>query len=149
MKWIMLANSNDCRIYEYDKNDKHLALVEEISHPENRLKGTDYWTSDAPGHYRSQGTHHGSYTEPNPREQSIDDFANEIARRLEKGRNQHAFEDVTLIVPDRMEGLLFKHLNKHTKDLVSLIVQKNVIFLSDHELSLYLEKLFNKSRKIH
>ena len=94
MKWIMLANSNDCRIYEYDKNDKHLALVEEISHPENRLKGTDYWTSDAPGHYRSQGTHHGSYTEPNPREQSIDDFANEIARRLEKGRNQHAFEDV-------------------------------------------------------
>ena len=49
MKWIMLANSNDCRIYEYDKHDKHLALLEEISHPEHRLKGSDYWTSDGPG----------------------------------------------------------------------------------------------------
>lgn len=149
MKWIMLANSNDCRIYEYDRQDKHLALIEEISHPENKLKGTDYWTTDAPGHYRSQGTHRGAFSEVDPREQSIDEFANEIAKRLDKGRNQHAYDDVTLIVPARMEGLLFKHLNKYTKELVKLIVQKNVVFLSDHELSLYLDKLFSKSKKIH
>ena len=149
MKWVMLANSNDCRIYEYDRQDKHLALVEEISHPENKLKGSDYWTTDAPGHYRSQGTHRGAFSEVDPREQSIDEFANEIAKCLDKGRNQHAYDEVTLIVPARMEGLLFKHLNKHTKELVKLIVQKNVIFLSDHELSLYLDKLFSKSKKIH
>lgn len=149
MKWIMLANSNDCRIYEYDCHDKHLALVDEISHPENKLKASDYWTSDAPGHYRSQGTHHGAFDEVNPREHSIDEFANEIARRLEKGRNQHAYDDITLIVPAKMEGLLFKHLKKHTKDLINLIVQKNVIFMSAHELAVYLDKLFTKNRRIH
>lgn len=148
MKWIMLANSNDCRIYEYDRHDRHLALVDEISHPENRLKVHDL-TTDHPGHYRS-GSNRGSFApEVSPLDQSIDDFAREIAKRLDKGRNQHAYEDVTLLVPAKMEGLLFKHLNKHTRALIKLIVQKNVIFMSEHELSKYLEKLFVKARKFH
>lgn len=149
MKWIMLANSNDCRIYEYDRHDKHLALVEEISHPEHRLKGSDYWTTDSPGHYKSTGSHRGAFEEVDPVEQSIDEFARDIARRLDKGRNQHAYEDVTLLVPAKMEGLILKHMNRHTKELIKLIVQKNVVFMSDHELAQYVENLFSKSKKIH
>ena len=38
MKWIMLANSNDCKIYEYEPYNMHFALIDEISHPENKLK---------------------------------------------------------------------------------------------------------------
>lgn len=149
MKWIMLANSNDCRIYEYDKHDKHLALVEEISHPEHRLKASNYWTNDAPGHYKSTGSHRGAFEEVDPVEQSIDEFARDIARRLDKGRNQHSYEDVTLLVPAKMEGLILKHMNKHSRDLIKLIIQKNVVFMSDHELAKYVENLFSKSRKIH
>ena len=149
MKWIMVANSNDCRIYEYDQNHKHLSLVEEISHPENKLKVHD-WTNDHPGHYQSQGTHRGSYVPENsPVDWSIDDFAREMAQRLDKGRNQHEYDDVTLLLPAKMEGLLGKHLNKHTKELIKLVVQKNLIFLSEHELNVYLNKLFTKTRKIH
>ncbi len=149
MKWIMLANSNDCRIYEYDRPHKHLALIEEISHPEHRLKSSEYWTTDAPGHYKSSGSRRGAFSEVDPVEQSIDEFARDIARHLDKGRNKHAYEDVTIIIPARMEGLLFKHMNKHTKELIKMIVQKNVVFMSDHELALYVEKLFSKSKKLH
>ncbi len=149
MKWIMLANSNDCRIYEYDQAHKHLSLIEEISHPEHRLKASEFWTTDAPGHYKSSGYRRGAFSEANPLEQSIDEFARDIASHLNKGRNSHAFDDVTVIVPARMEGLLFKHINKHTKELIKMIVQKNVVFMSEHELALYIEKLFSKSKKIH
>jgi protein required for attachment to host cells len=149
MKWIMLANSNDCRIYEYDRHDKHLALIEEISHPEHLLKGSVYWTTDGPGHYKAMGQRRGAFEEVDPVEQSIDEFARDIARRLDKGRNKHAYEDVTIIMPARMEGLVLKHMNKHTKEFIKMIVQKNVVFMSDHELALYVEKLFSKSRNIH
>ncbi len=149
MKWIMLANSNDCRIYEYDRHNKHLALVEEISHPENRLKVHDL-TSDSPGHYKSGSNNRGSY-EPavSPLDTSIDEFAREMAERLDAGRNQHEYDDIVLMMSSKMEGLLNKHLNKHTKALVKQIVQKNVVFLSDHELSLYLDKLFTKPGQTH
>ncbi|PJD90602.1 MAG: hypothetical protein CK424_07940 [Legionella sp.] len=149
MKWIMLANSNDCRIYEYDRHNKHLALVEEISHPENRLKVHD-WTSDSPGHYKSGSSNRGSYVpEVSPVEISIDEFAREMAEHLDSGRNQHKYDDITLLMSSKMEGLLNKHLNKHTKALIKQIVQKNVVFLSDHELSLYLDKLFTKPGQAH
>lgn len=149
MKWIMLANSNDCRIYEYDRHDKHLELVEEISHPEHRIKASEYWTTDSPGHYKASGNARGAFSEVDPVEQSIDEFARDIARHLDKGRNKHAYEDVTIILPAKMEGLLFKHINKHTKALIKKIVQKNVVFMSDHELAIYVEQLFSKSKKIH
>ncbi|MCR9192271.1 MAG: host attachment protein [Gammaproteobacteria bacterium] len=148
MKWIMLANSNDCRIYEYDHRHKHLALIDEIAHPEHRLKLSS-WTTDSPGKYRS-GNNHGSYEpEVSPLEVSVDDFAREMARRLDEGRNKHAFEDVTLVMSSKMEGLLFKHMNKHTKALIERIVQKNMNFMSEHELSAYVEELFTKSRHLH
>lgn len=149
MKWIMVANSNDCRIYEYDLHNKHLALVDELSHPEHRLKVSDM-TNDKPGHYKSCGTHHGSFEpEHSPLDWSIDDFAREMAERLDKGRNQHSFDDVTLVLPAKMQGLLGKHLNKHTKECVHLTVQKNLSYLSEHELHLYLNKLFSKPQQVH
>ena len=101
------------------------------------------------GHYKSTGFHRGAFEEVDPVEQSINEFARDIAKRLDKGRNQHAYEDVTLLVPAKMEGLILKHMNKHTKDLIKLIVQKNIVFMSDHELAQYIEKLFSKSKKIH
>ncbi|HVT62380.1 MAG TPA: host attachment protein [Legionellaceae bacterium] len=149
MKWIMLANSNDCRIYEYDRRHKHLVLVQEISHPENKLKVHD-WTTDHPGHYKSGYHNRGSFEpETSPVEVSIDEFAREMAECLEEGRTHHKYDDITLMMPSRMEGLLNKHLNKHTKALVDKIIQKNLLFLSEHELSQYLDKIFNKLRKAH
>lgn len=149
MKWIMLANSNDCRIYEYDHNKKHLALIDEINHPENKLKTHD-WVSDHPGHYQSCGSRRGSFEpEHSPVDIAIDDFAREIAVRLNKGRTDHAFDDITMLLPARMEGLVDKHLNKETKHCIKSVIQKNLMFLSEHELKQYLNKAFTKQRKTH
>ncbi len=49
--WIVLTDSNACRIYDYAKHPVKLTLVKEIFHPENKLK-TSELVSDRPGHYK-------------------------------------------------------------------------------------------------
>lgn len=149
MKWIMVANSNDCRIYEYDKNIKKLTLIDEINHPENKLKVHDFVT-DHSGHYKSGGANRGSYEpEVNLRDTAIDNFAREMATRLNVGRTKNAYDDLTLLMPPVMEGLLTKHLNKHIVSSIHNIIQKNLMHLSEHELKKYLCKVLSSGKTVH
>lgn len=141
MIWVINTNTNQCRIYDYHKKPAKLALVKEISHPENRMKKSEYLTSDKPGHYRTSSSAHGTYSQDtDPKDVAIDDFAREIARELNHGRTTNTFEKLILITPPHMEGLLHHHLDKHVKDLVIHNIQKDLIHLSDHELLEYLQK---------
>jgi len=149
MKWIMVANSNDCRIYEYDHDVKDLTLVDEINHPENRLREHNL-RPDRPGQYKSREANRGSYApEIGALDIAIDDFAREMAERLDTGRNQHAYDDLTLLMPAAMEGLLLKHLNKNVAGSVHHIIQKNLMHLSEHELKKYLCKALKHGKSIH
>ncbi|MDP3561669.1 MAG: host attachment protein [Legionellaceae bacterium] len=149
MKWIMVANSNDCRIYEYDKNIKKLTLINEISHPENKLKNRDLIT-DRPGHYSLNATTRGSYEpEMNTHDTAVNKFAKEMALYLNAGRNKHAYDQLILLMPPVMEGLLIKHLKKQIFSYIEQIVQKNLVNLSEHELKLYVAKLLRRGATIH
>ena len=140
MKWIMVANSNDCRIYAYDKSIKKLKLIEEIKHPENRLREQDL-VSDSYGLYQNRGMRRGSYEpELSHVELATDNFAREMAEKLNGGRIRHLYDELILLMPSTMGGMLFKHLNKNVVGFVHKMIQKNLIKLSDHELKKYLCK---------
>lgn len=149
MKWIMVANSNDCRIYQYDRHMKHFSLVDEINHPENKLKTYDL-ISDGPGHYKSGANNRGSFApETDYLDCAIDRFAREMAIRLNKGRNQKAYDDLTLLMPPAMEGLLNKHLNKNIFSSIHHVIQKNLMHLSEHELKKYIWNFLKKDISVH
>ncbi|MDF1757193.1 MAG: host attachment protein [Legionellaceae bacterium] len=149
MKWIMVANSNDCRIYKFDKNIKNIQLVEEICHPENRLKEQDL-VSDSFGHFQNMGMIRGSYEpEFTHVEIAADNFAKEMADKLNSGRIKHLYDGVILLMPSTMGGMLFKHLNKNVLGMVQKSIKKNLIKLSDHELKKYLGKNVRFSGSIH
>lgn len=134
LTWVVNTDSSTCRIYDYSKKPGQLTLVKEIQHPENRLRDIDL-TADKPGHYRTDGSAHGSYSQPSdPKEIKIDDFSREIAKELDHGRNTHAYAKLIVIAPPHMNGLLFQHINKHVKDLVSHNIEKDLLHLADHEL---------------
>lgn len=137
--WVVNTNSNTCRIYNYKKKPVQLALFKEIQHPENKLKDLDL-TSDKPGHYKSSGSSHGAYTQPSdPKEIKIENFSREIAKELDHGRNSHAYNHLIVIAPPHMNGLLFQHINKLVKNLVSHNIEKDLIHLPDHELLSFLK----------
>ena len=136
MIWVVNTNSNMCHIYTYQKSPAELTLLKELNHPENRLKKSDFLTSDKPGHYQSDPSHAGgSYSQrTDPKEVAVDDFAREIARELNHGRTTHAYENLILITPPHMHGLLLQHLDKHVKELVTHTIQKDLQHLTDKEL---------------
>lgn len=135
MIWVLNANSNTCRIYQYDKHPAKITLVKEIQHPENRLKKSEYLTSDKPGRYRTDNSTGGAYSPPtDPKEVEIEHFAREIAGELNQGRNSNAYKKLIMITTPHMAGLLAQHMDKHVKELVNHKIQKDVVHLTDHEL---------------
>lgn len=139
MKWVVTANTNHCKIYHYQRKEGVLTLVKEIAHPENKLRDIDI-TSDKPGHYKTNHTARGAYTqETDPKEALIDNFAKEIAKTLEVGRNEQAYEQLFFMIPAQMNGLIQKHLDKHVTPYIKENHQKNVMSLSPKELVAYLK----------
>ena len=142
MMWIVTANTNLCRIYEVDKKDMHVALLQEIFHPENRLRKGEYLTSDRPGHYASDSSTRGAFEQRTDQKTvAVDNFSREIAHELNKGRNGNAFQNLIIITPSQMNGMLTKHLDKHVRDMIAKEIHKDVMQLSHHELVEYLREL--------
>lgn len=138
--WVVIADSNICRIYHYSKKLNQLDLIKEINHPENKERDIDL-TSDKPGHYQTGGSARGAYSQPmDPKEIKIDDYSREIAKELEHGRDTNAYEKLIVISLPHEEGLLFRHLNNHVKNLVTHNIKKNVLHLSHSDLLDFLHK---------
>lgn len=138
MKWIIVANSSDCKIFKYDRNIHNLSLLEEIKHPENRLREHDL-VADSYGFYKKSGMHRSSYEpETSHTTLAMDKFAREVAEKLNFGRIKHLFDDVILLMPATMGGMLFKHLNKNVMCMIRKVFKKNIVNLSEHELKRYL-----------
>jgi protein required for attachment to host cells len=139
MKLVANINSNICRIYHYDKHPAQLRLLKEIDHPENKLKSGDI-TSDRPGHYQSRTSARGAYSpHMEAKEIEIDNFSREITKELNQERIKKEYDELIVIAPPHMIGLLFQHINKHVKNLVINDIKKDLIHLSDHELLIFLQ----------
>lgn len=137
MKRIIIANSNNCRIYDYKKPDD-LTLIKEINVPENKLKSSELG-ADRPGRYSTGGTARGAYSpESDIQDVHIDNFARELAVELDHARNKHEYDNLVVIMPSHMDGLLTQHLNPHVKGLITRTIQKNMVHLSEHEVLDYL-----------
>lgn len=141
MLWIVTADTNTCRIYSLDKKHTMLSLIKEINHPELKLKTSETFTTDKPGHYQASDSARGTYSpHMDPKEVAIDDFARDIDHALDKGRNDHAYEKLVLIAAPRMHGLLNQHLNKNVANLVMKNIEKDVQHLNHQELLEFIKK---------
>ncbi len=137
MKRIVIANSNNCRIFDYEKSG-HLTLIKEINCPENKLKNSEL-ASDRPGRYNGDSSCGGAFSQATGmKDVHIDNFARTMALELEKERNHHDFDQLVVIMPAQMDGLLCHHLNKNVKALIKRTVQKNIANLSGRALLSYL-----------
>lgn len=140
MKWIVTANTNQCRIYNYHKTPEKLKLLKEIEHPENKLK-TSELVSDQPGHYATAGTARGAFSqETDPDMVKRDEFARQLAHELEHEKNEQHYDELITIMPAEFEGMLFHHLNKQVKSRIKNNISKNLMHLSEHELLAYLHQ---------
>jgi len=141
MIWVLIANTNTGRFYTYNKNRSHLLLLKKINHPEIKLKSSESLTSDRPGHYHTSNTARGAYSpQTDPKEVEINNFAKELADHLDVSRKTNEFDQLIIIAPPYMNGLVFQELSKYVKEQVTNRIQKDVLQLSDRELVEFLKE---------
>lgn len=134
MIWVLVTNSNSCRIFTYQKSPAKLTLIMNANDRDARLKDSEL-VSDKPGKYKADGNKHGSFVpETDPKENEIDMFARKIAQELEHARKTNLFNQLIVIAPAQMSGKLFGHLSPQTKELMSNNIQKDIPHMPEHEL---------------
>jgi len=139
MIWVITINSNICRIYSC-KNRHQLTLINEINHPENRLRDIEL-TSDKPGRYSAGiSKRGGAYSqETDPKEIKINEFIRQIAKELDLARKRNDYTHLILISDDHTGGLLFQYINKNVKAMVKNNIHKDLLHLSKRELEDFLK----------
>ena len=147
--WVIVFDSATCLIFEHNNKPAQFKLLKELKRPENKLKDIEL-TSDKPGRYKSNGASRSSYTQAtDPKEVKIERFMREIAEILNQGRNHHDYKNLIIIAADHLNGLLCKHLNKNTKELIKKNIRKDLIRASNQALLSTLEiNLPAQSKKI-
>jgi len=139
MIWIVVGDSNHCRVYSYQKKPVSLFLLKEIIHDEFRLKKGDFLTTDRPGHYKTKDSGGGAYSpHTDPKEVEFIHFSKEIAEFLDQGRKKNFYNQLIIIAPPHINGLLLQHLNKNVKKLLKNTIKKDYLHTTDQELLTYL-----------
>lgn len=137
--WIVLTNTNVCKIYDHHHNSHQLTLIKELQHPQSKVKGTEILT-DRPGHYKTREATRGTY-EPrtDSKEVEVEKFIHEIADELESARNYNLYHHLVLIAPPHCIGLLNNHLNNQVKNKILATLNREYVNLSEHDLQLHLQ----------
>ncbi|MFZ2314456.1 MAG: host attachment protein [Gammaproteobacteria bacterium] len=135
MKLVINMNSNICYIYHYNsKNSPTLTLLKEMAHPQSKLKNSEI-AMDKPGHYNTRESARGAYSpHMEPKEIEIDNFSREVAKELNQERIKKDYDELIIISPPHVNGLLFKHINNNVKNIIINRIEKDLIQLSEHEL---------------
>lgn len=126
--WVVVAESSRARIFSTKGRMSPLSEIEDLVHPEGRMREGDL-VSDSPGSdggSRGQGRHVID-DETSARGQHNIDFATRIANRLERGRKEDDFDELVLIASPAFLGLLRSKLGKVLRERVSLEIDKNLV----------------------
>jgi len=129
--WILIANASSAKIYETPRaklfnGHCHLKLVQELEHPESRLKESDL-IATVSGHKNLPES-------VEPRSQEHEKFAKELVDQLVHGRNKHAFEDLIIVAPAQFMGQLNKKINGVLKPLISKTIEKDYTKLNEEKI---------------
>ena len=120
--WVVVADRSRARIFSVETPRGPLTEIEDLVHPESRAHDRDL-TSDRPGRSSDNhvlGTAHGKV------DQQAQEFAREIADRLENGRVGAQFERLVVVAAPDVLGLLRKTMNGPLLRTVCREVLKNL-----------------------
>jgi len=140
--WILVAHRGGARLFENLGPGKGMQLVEDIPHPEGRLKSGEI-NADKPGRaFDSFGNgRHSMSQEHEAAEQVSLMFARHLCDKLEKARAENRFGKLVLVAEPRLLGELRGALDKPTAALVSATLDKDLAGIDNRDIPKHLGKL--------
>jgi protein required for attachment to host cells len=118
-----------------------LSLVEQMQHPEGRMKNSEL-DSDRPGQAFSrvgQGGGHPMVPVERSHERAAADFAREVAEQLRKHRNDNRFDELLLVAEPGFLGMLQSALDNVTAASVTSTVKKDLAHVKVRDLGPHLD----------
>jgi protein required for attachment to host cells len=133
--WILVAHRGGARLFENSGPGKGLQLVEDIPHPEGRLKSGEI-NADKPGRaFDSIGNgRHSMSQEHEAADQVSLMFAKHLCDKLEKARAENRFGKLVLVAEPRLLGELRAALDKPTTALVSATLDKDFAGVDNRDI---------------
>ncbi|MFY0526014.1 host attachment protein [Archangium gephyra] len=132
--WILVANGSRAKLFATDERAEKWDLREEFQHEESRSMSRQLLNQpDNP----NAGSLHKPQPEnqPDARQQlEIDRFARELAARLERGLNDHAYDRLVIAAPPGMLGLLRKLVSTRVHQKLMLDFRADYMNVPDREL---------------
>jgi protein required for attachment to host cells len=137
--WILVAHRSGARLFENAGPGKGLALLQDIPHPEGRLKNQDLNADRHGGSADAGGAGRQSYeAAQNPVEHVATQFAKQLATLLESGRTQQRYGKLVLVAEPRFLGNLRAALSSPTATLVTATLDKDLGAVEARDLPRYL-----------
>lgn len=137
--WIMVANASQAKLFANHGPKKGLQLVKELLHPESREK-TSNLVSDRSG--ANSGPGHGAYIQAtDPKQHEAERFAQEVARELDEGRVNNAYDQLILVASAPFMGLVNNRLSGHVRSKLSKSIDKDYTRLPVKDLAGHLEQV--------
>ena len=153
--WVVVADEAIARFLAWPDEGDELQSVEEMTDPDAHASGSDLQrdahgrrsNSSAPQGSRQNSVHalRGPSTSTtssglDEQHQEAEEFARNVARKLDEAYQQHRFEELRIVAAPRFLGLLRKQLSKNVAQAVSEELDKDLIKASNRELT---ERLFH------
>ena len=138
--WILIANRSSASLFESDWPGKSMRRIQDIPHPQGRMQNKDIDT-DKPGRiFDSFGEgRHSTSPKQEPTEHIAQQFAQDLAELLNKGRLTQAYDKLVLMAEPKFLGILRAALDKNTASLVTQTVNKELLDVKEEDLAEYLQ----------
>ena len=140
VKWIVVANRAEARIYEDIEGKGTLQLLHTMRHPSGRMHSREL-KEGRPG--RSFASWVGSFsrhtmsTRLSPQEQDEKSFCLTIEHILSAERKAHKYDELILIAEPKFLGVLLSCFDRTTNRLVKQKIKKDLSHFSDREIDEY------------
>ena len=132
--WILVANASRARLFSADATGDDWNLIDEFFHEESRAHAGDLTEQrDNP----NAGSLHKPQPEyePQARKQiEFARFARELCHRLDRGVDNHAFEQLVIAAPPNFLGTLRNGLSTRVQSRVVLDLNSDFTNLPEREL---------------
>jgi protein required for attachment to host cells len=136
--WVIAADASRARVLQVASPNK-LAEVASLDNPAGRMQDREL-TTDAQPRFRGTAGPGSDRQEASAVEHATEMFAKRIGDYLEKARIDHRYDELVVIAPPQLLGVLRKEYGKEVGKLVADELPKDLSMLSRHELEGYFSK---------
>lgn len=126
--WIVVADGSRARIFERRERNQPLREIEDFLNEAGRADNEELRTDGGGRFFGKNGRAQGDTSEPpvSPKEREVENFSRTIADYLERGRNEHRYEQIYLIAAPKFLGHLRGNMKPPLEKMVEAELPKNI-----------------------